>query len=376
MNIENKLYHVNYGLLYFTVDKDLFDIDELLLAYKLFGLFGKENKNRRISATNRTNLYLKLNSNLSDAYGKIILMINFSYTDDTDIEALKKYLYDTIIDADIDEDYFNFLKKGACSQYESNKEYPQFVAFREVFELLMPNYLLEHTEKVYDVTYEGFLKARNTFLENASLKTYIFDKKKVDLGLEKYFKPLTFNKKIKDISNKGDVKSSFDVDQTFLINVFKFDMTDFEKYIVLPVFNVLYAGGANSKLFRRVREELSLCYFITGSLVMGLNLLIISSGVRKGHEKEVKYEILKTLKSFEVDQEEAAEAKEFIINQLKVKYQKPQLMLKIIANDEHFSVYDYEETLRLLKTIDKKDINNLSKKFEKILDYTLGDNNV
>ena len=50
-------------------------------------------------------------------------------------------------------------------------------------------------------------------------------------------------------------------------------------YPVLLVFNALYGGSANSRLFLNVREKLSLCYYASSMIDKLKGLMVVSSGV-------------------------------------------------------------------------------------------------
>ena len=60
------------------------------------------------------------------------------------------------------------------------------------------------------------------------------------------------------------------------------------------VFNVIY-GGTNGKLFRVVREERSLCYYVSASYDRYKSIMAVSSGVSLEHVDTAREEILRQL---------------------------------------------------------------------------------
>ena len=61
------------------------------------------------------------------------------------------------------------------------------------------------------------------------------------------------------------------------------------------VMSVVFGGGPNSKLFRKVREEQSLCYYVGASFDKYKDVMIVSAGIDAGQRDAVKDEILRQL---------------------------------------------------------------------------------
>lgn len=67
------------------------------------------------------------------------------------------------------------------------------------------------------------------------------------------------------------------------------EMSEYERNYVLTLYNVILGGGCDSKLFKEVREENSLCYTIYSVPNKLDNVLIIQAGIDKGnYDKTVK----------------------------------------------------------------------------------------
>jgi len=50
-------------------------------------------------------------------------------------------------------------------------------------------------------------------------------------------------------------------------------------YAAISLFNYVYGGSVNSKLFLNVRERLSLCYFASSIIERSKGIMIVSSGI-------------------------------------------------------------------------------------------------
>ena len=91
------------------------------------------------------------------------------------------------------------------------------------------------------------------------------------------------------------------------------NMTDYERNYPLVLANIVFGGGVDSKLFKEVREENSLCYTIRSIPNKLDNLLIITAGIDKdNYEKTVSLikEKLKDMKKGKFTDTDIKKAKE------------------------------------------------------------------
>jgi len=72
------------------------------------------------------------------------------------------------------------------------------------------------------------------------------------------------------------------------------DLTPFEKEYVLPLYNIILGSGTDSKLFRVIREENSLCYYIDIRSKSLDNISFIYSGISRENYKKT-YKLIKEL---------------------------------------------------------------------------------
>ena len=88
---------------------------------------------------------------------------------------------------------------------------------------------------------------------------------------------------------------------------------------VLRVLNTLYGGGVTSKLFRNVRERLSLCYYASSAVELNKGILLVSSGIEFDKYAQALEEILRQLdavKAGDFTPEELKNAKSELITAL------------------------------------------------------------
>ena len=87
------------------------------------------------------------------------------------------------------------------------------------------------------------------------------------------------------------------------------------------LFNGVYGGTTNAKLFLNVREALSLCYFANSALVQNKGVLHLYSGVEFANFQRTEDEILAQLKACQngqIDQVELEVARRSMISNLRI----------------------------------------------------------
>ena len=95
---------------------------------------------------------------------------------------------------------------------------------------------------------------------------------------------------------------------------------------VIRVFNALYGGSVNSKLFMNVREKLSLCYFASSGTDLHKGLLTVSSGIDFDKYDAALSEIAKQLddiKKGEISDEELHAAKKSVASDMRLISDSP-----------------------------------------------------
>lgn len=91
------------------------------------------------------------------------------------------------------------------------------------------------------------------------------------------------------------------------------------EYPALVVMNAVFGAGPTSKLFVKVREEQSLCYYAASSVDRDKGLMIVYSGVSLDRLETAKTEILRQLqacKDGQITQEEFESAKSYLLSDL------------------------------------------------------------
>lgn len=98
------------------------------------------------------------------------------------------------------------------------------------------------------------------------------------------------------------------------------------EYPALLVLNTVFGGGITSKLFTKVREELSLCYYAMSSIEKNKGVMIVSSGVEFDKLETAEKEILRQLedcRNGEISDYEFESAKNYLLSDLKTALDSP-----------------------------------------------------
>jgi len=97
-------------------------------------------------------------------------------------------------------------------------------------------------------------------------------------------------------------------------------------FVATQVFNTVFGGGMISKLFMKIREEMSLCYDISSSYHGSKGILTVSAGIDPDMDTRVRQEILRQLEACqkgEISRQELTAAKQSLISSLKSTHDSP-----------------------------------------------------
>ena len=97
-------------------------------------------------------------------------------------------------------------------------------------------------------------------------------------------------------------------------------------FVPMQIFNTIFGGGMISKLFMKVREEMSLCYDIHSSYHGSKGIVTVSAGIDCDKDAQVRQEVLLQLQACQegnFTQEELSAAKQALLSQLRSTHDSP-----------------------------------------------------
>ncbi len=99
-----------------------------------------------------------------------------------------------------------------------------------------------------------------------------------------------------------------------------------EDYPALVLFNACFGGTTSSRLFRHVREELSLCYYASSQTDKLKGVMAVTSGIENDSEPQARAEILRQLEDIQnggLTPDEVEAAKRSVIASLRAMQDTP-----------------------------------------------------
>ena len=354
----------------------------------------KEFPTRRLLSIECENLYelgymgMNYTSGIYNIMSFEATFLNEEYTEKGMLDKSIKFLSDLVFNPNIDskgfkEDNFklayNLLKENILSQKENSDVYSKIrlleemepdscVSYRkcgyiEDLEKLSPKTLYQYYESILNSDTIDIFVIGN--ISTSHVKGVIEKNFKQIKTLKKPTKSHFYlPKKYRFIPKK--VFENQKINQSKLVLGYKIDkMTDFELRYVLNVYSYILGTGADSKLFRTVREENGLCYYIN-SVPQPLNsIMIINAGINKvNYQKAVELikKAVKDIKRGKFSNEDIIKAKVTYANSLKELEDSPDSILSLYAGIEYLKSDDITQRLNKMNRVTASDVVKLASK--------------
>lgn len=171
---------------------------------------------------------------------------------------------------------------------------------------------------------------------------------------------------IRPRSRRLFAKEAVDTSQSKLaIGCRCYGLSTYERNYALSLYNVILGGSGDSKLFKEVREEHSLCYVINSVPNKLDHLLLIRAGIDKGNYSKALELIEKNLQDMRkgnFSDEEIQVAKEYFCTALDEVLDSPSKILDNYYMMELLGTDDLEEKRRKIMEVSKADIVKVAKK--------------
>ena len=354
----------------------------------------KEFPTRRLLSIECENLYelgymgMNYTSGIYNIMSFEATFLNEEYTEKCMLDKSIKFLSDLVFNPNIDskgfkEDNFklayNLLKENILSQKENSDVYSKIRLLEEMEPDSCVSYrkcgYIEDLEKLSPKTLYQYYES---ILNSDTIDIFVIGNistSHVRGIIEKNFKQIkTLKKPTKSHfylpkKHRFIPKKVFEnqkINQSKLVLGYKIDkMTDFELRYVLNVYSYILGSGADSKLFKTVREENSLCYYIN-SVPQPLNsIMIINAGINKvNYQKAVELikKAVKDIKRGKFSNEDIIKAKVTYANSLKELEDSPDSILSLYAGIEYLKSDDITQRLNKMNRVTASDVVKLASK--------------
>ncbi|MGI6028228.1 MAG: EF-P 5-aminopentanol modification-associated protein YfmF [Candidatus Heteroscillospira sp.] len=136
----------------------------------------------------------------------------------------------------------------------------------------------------------------------------------------------------------------------------------------IQVFNALYGGSVNSKLFMNVREKLSLCYFASSGVDCFKGLMLVSSGIEFDKYQVALDEInaqLDAMRRGEFTEDELTAARKSISSDLRATMDSPGALIDFwLGQNIRGFEYGPEELAELIESVTAGEVVQAAKSVE------------
>ena len=362
---------------------------------EMFTQSSKNYKTKRDLTIKAQDLYSASFSTSNNRFGNYINLnfyldvLNDKYTEKGNFKKSFDFFTDIIFNPDIEDNKFNkekldivkdLCKKSLLSIKEDSAGYSVIRMFEALDKKSPVSYrmtgYLEDLDKINEKNlYEYYLKVLNNDLVDIFVVgdvdpdevTKLVKEKMKFKTLKKERVPYILDEKKARSKVKKEKEKITNNQSQLVIGCRTFNMTKYEKDYALTLFNVIFGGSSDSKLFKEVREKNSLCYTIHSVPNKLDNLLVIRAGIDKeNYTKTVNLidKILVSMRKGKFTDEDIRIAKEYYktalddIEEDQIRLINDYFMKEIINTDT------LEEKRKKIDKVEKSDIVKVAKKIK------------
>lgn len=313
-------------------------------------------------------------------------VLNDKYTEKGNFKDAVEFLSEIIFNPDIKDDKFNKDKldivKSNCrlalnSIKEDAANYSLIRMFEEFDSEAASAYrlsgYLDDLESIDETkVYEYYREMIKYDLVDVFVLGEI-DEDEVTKMFREYFKLRTLKKvkvpyllEEKDVKRKREFNEKIENTQSKLSIACRTNgLSEYERNYVLTLYNVILGGGSDSKLFKEVREENSLCYTIYSVPNKLDKVLIIQAGIDKdNYEKTVKLveKDIEDMRKGKFSEADISIAREYFLTALEEVLESSDriidnyLMMELIGTDT------IERKREMIMKVTKEEIVKVAKK--------------
>mgnify|MGYP004689222937 FL=1 len=317
----------------------------------------------------------------------ILQTLNDKYTEENNFEESIKFLHEIIFNPDVEEERFKedkleLVKSNATLALNSIKEDAanySLIRMSEAYDKTSPiSYRMTgYLEDLDKITEENLYEYYERMLDNDYVDIFILgdiNEKELLPIIKKYFKFKKVKKRKASyyLPNKKPRKRRLFAKETAKNSQSKIaiacpitKMTDYEKNYSLLLANIILGGTGDSKLFKEVREENSLCYTIRSNYNRLDNLMVINVGIDNvNFDKAVELitKNVQDMKKGKFTDSDINVAKEFYKTSAESLMESPSRIINEVLTEEILGVEPLSERVRKIEKVTKKDIMRACKK--------------
>ena len=360
------------------------------------------NPSKRLLSIKSEELYsLSLTASSSLSGNAIVTTFSLEFLDEkyTEKGMNKKslsFLLDVLFNPNIlnnsfDSKSFNFAKNKVIDEIKSVLDEPNYYSTMRSFEEMdskspLSYRLCGYLDDLNEITEESLYEYYVNMIKSNAVDIFIVGNIEYDNVVEQFkteFAVNTFKRNKPNhyvIHNKFKKTASskiekFNSSQSNLVMIYKLDeLTDFEKTYVMPIYTYILGGSGDSRLFRTVREEHSLCYTVAANYSPVAGLLIIKAGINAVNYKKTRNLIKKEIKLLEkglFDESDLDKTKANYLSSYKEVLDSADTIINNYVVNEFLGLDLLEKRSSEIKKVDIDMISTLTHKIHPELIYFL-----
>ena len=309
------------------------------------------------------------------------------YTEENNLEKSIEFLKEIIFNPDVENKKFkkekvDYVKHDCLVRLNTLKESPSrysSIRLGEIFDSKSPiSYrVVGYLEDLDNINESNLYESYLEMINNDYVDIFVvgdFDNKEMLSLIKKHFKfkkikkpKKTYilknrNPRLRRLFSKEEINNS---QSNLAIACPVYKLTKYERDYALILGNLIFGGGADSKLFKDVREANSLCYSIYSNYSRMDNMIIIKAGIDKvNYQKSVELitKKLDEMKKGKFSEEDISKVKEELINSLESLDEDEGRMINDVLASDILELDNIKTRIETIKKVKKSDIVKACKK--------------
>lgn len=323
--------------------------------------------------------------------------IDPKFIDEEDyLENVIKFIFEMLMNPnatneEFDLKEFNFVKERLKREIKSIDENPFKSSMRKAIEAMDKSSvtafpLMGSVEELEGITPSSLYKYYKKLFKDNTCDIFIIgnvDSDNIVSLIQKYFKHRYINsnklvlrvdnKEKKKVTTKEDVSENLQANLVMIYNIG--ELPEVERHVTMQVFNYIFgSGGLTSKLYKKIREENSLCYNISTLYLKYDELIAIHISLDTANVKRAVSMVKKCLKEMQTGDfldSDLEDAKKSISLALDLTSDNNSSLLNNYVFHEFDNLPLIDERKKSLAKLTKEDVVNVSKKLKLNTIYVL-----
>ncbi len=318
------------------------------------------------------------------------------YTDADTLEESVAMLFEMLLapnadEFEFDEVTFERVKKELALEIDSLKEDPKQSSIMGAFEALNKNdvrsFNVSGDVKILEsITPKKLYDFYKKFLETSARDIYLvgnLDMKMMNRVIRKYAKFTSIVEGVSQaylanlqVKKPRSAWEDGNVPQTNLVQIYSFiNLTERERDYVVPVFNMLWGSGSlESKLYKSLRGENSLCYNVNTYYQKYDRVVVLHTAIDDGSTRfalKLINNSLASVKKGGVSAEEIANVKNILENSLNLSLDSPSRLIDMYVFKNLVGLPDIEKRIDEIRTVSKDEVVRVAGKMRLALTYRM-----